>query len=881
MLPDFLETDHLNYKRTNNSFHRFHKFIHLNLSVMKYITIIFYASAKSTNFKIDKIDKAIFEKFSRPTEGSWLSLLELLLSSSLSTFESEAKSIKKKLSNKSANNLNIAFNLFMDSQLKETDSLNIFQYFQRVISIKNKLISHGIISEDKSIKMLELFEPLFDEVLDNLKNIFSIPIYLLEEDVQDHKFKIISICNSIPNENVFDGVNENGLYCLINNEVVYISPFFICRDGNVYTYNWYDRKNGKVHYSGSFDKDLYLRTSATDIAELFNLDKDGLFISPLIVDVKVSTTGVYHNLPSKDYSDFIGRVGELYKLESMLHHPRHFISALDGIGGVGKSAITLEMCYRITNMNSRDPSFFEHIVWLSAKNTIFKNGSIHRLEQSFEHLDQLLDTILDVLHFSEYKILEINKKKQLVNELLSTTNALIVLDNLETLKKGVLNEVWDFINEIPAPSKTLLTSREFHYDVPQTLRIASLSNEDSNQFIQTYSNEIGLDYAQVDSNSKNIIDICSGLPIAIKSILGQMVLGKSFKSIQKDIANNTDDLSKFCFQQQLSLLNEEHKHVLMVICLSQEVLDYDAITYMFPALSTNLLNYINLLSSLSIIKISHESDIDSYSILPLIQRYIRSTYNNEEKITEITQKLNEYYQLKEIDSYTLLPIEERNIERGSLIPRKLVDKAMKHSDAGEVEQAEQVFKKVIKDYENESYVWYMYGMYMGRYQSKLSDAINCLKKADEITPNYLYNKKIGDFHLQMKNYQAAIKNYNLALEKSSLEQNKNEMRYCIAKTEYALVKELRRNIKITRNYEKIEQRNQIYRNIISNLETYISKQPSIYDGKLISIYRILSEANFGLRQIPSSLLYIEKAIDLSELEDTHIQYKSFILSQIV
>lgn len=878
MLPDFLEVDFLNYKRTNNTFQRFHKFIHLNLSIMKYTSIIFFASAKSTNFKTDKIDKMIFEKFTRPTEGNWLSLLELLIASSLSQFDSESKKFKEKLDKKKVTNLSLAFNLLMDSQIKEIDSLTVYQYFQRIISVKNKLVSHGIISEAKSAQLLDVFEPLFEEVLQKLDKIFSVPIYLIEED-NDYKRSVVSIGNSVPEINDFASVDENGLYCFINNEVVFISPLIICRDGSIFTYNWYDRKNGKVHYSGTFDKDLYIRTYASDIAELFDLDKEALFLKPLLVDVKVSRTGVYHNLPTKDYSEFIGRVGELKKLESMILHSRHFISALDGIGGVGKSAITLELCNRIINNTHNERLYFEHVVWLSAKNTIFKQGKIHRLDQSFEHLDQLLDTILDVLHFNEYKLLELNTKKNLVNELLSTTNVLVVLDNLETLKKGVLNEVWEFINEIPSPSKVLLTSREFHYDVPQTLNITSLSEEDSNQFINTYSEEIGLEIAVVEPNKNNIVDICSGLPIALKSVLGQMRLGKSFKSIQKDIMNNSDDLSKFCFQQQLSLLDEAHMQILILICLSSESLDFDSISYMFPNMSGKLLSYINQLRSLSIIKISHELDKDSYSILPLIQRYISSTYNNEEKIEEITQKLNDYYQLKDIDSYTLLPIEERSLERGSLIPRKLVDKAMKHSDAGENEQAEQVFKKAIKDYENESYVWYMYGMFLGRSQSKLSDAINCLKKADDITPNYLYNKKIGDYHHQMKNYQAAIKNFTVAIEKSSLEQNKNEMRYCIANSEYAMVKELRRTIKLTRNYEKIEQRNQIYYSIINNLETYIINQPSIYDGKLIRIYRILSEANFGLKLTNQARHYIEKAIDLSENEDTHVQYRDFILSQ--
>lgn len=345
------------------------------------------------------------------------------------------------------------------------------------------------------------------------------------------------------------------------------------------------------------------------------------------------------------------------------------------------------------------------------------------------------------------------------------------------------------------------------------------------------------------------------------------------------LPSNTDNLAKFCFQQQLSLLNEEHMKILLLVCLSSELLDYDAIVYMFPELSLKIIKIVNELDSLSIIRVANIQGEVYYTILPIIKAYVLSKYANEEKIAEVKNKLNDYYQLKETDTYALLPIEERSIDKGSLIPRKLVDKAMKHSDAEEFELANQVFKKVIKDYENESYVWYMYGMYLAKYHNQLSEAINCLKKADELTPNYIYTKKIGDFHLRLKNYHAAVKNYTLAMEKSSVKQNQDEMMYCIAKTEYSKVKQIRRSLKAKWSLEKINERNIAYSNIVKNLEQYLIRQPSIYDGKLINIYRMFSESHFGLKNIPKSIEYIDQAIELSENEEGHVDYKKYILSK--
>lgn len=623
-------------------------------------------------------------------------------------------------------------------------------------------------------------------------------------------------------------------------------------------YNKFDNKSNRILYNGPNNKEIYIKTSCSDISGVFNLDKESLNIKSLPVQVKISANGD--------------------SLRNMILHKRHFISALDGIGGVGKSAIALEFCNKIFDLTPKDDLYFEYIIWLSAKTTILKDGEIHYIEQAFEHLEQLIDTVLDVLGFSEYKSKQNSYKQKIIQDLLSATKALIVLDNLETIKKDNLSAIWSFIDNIPEPSKVLLTSREFHYDVPQTLRIENLSNEDSLLFIMENCLSIGLEYKKIEEIAPQIVNIASGLPIALKSILGQLFLKKSFRSIKNGIEQNTDNLSKFCFKEQFKILNEDHHKILLLICLSSEDLDYDAIGYMIePLITNNQLRLINELRSLSIIKINQTvENNDVYTILPLIKNYILSINKNEELVIQLKQKLSEYYQLKDVDTYNLFPIEERSIDKGSLIPRKLVDKAMKHSNAGEVEEAEYYFRKALKDYAGESYVWYMYAMYQAQFPSKLSDAINSLKKADELSSNYIYYKKIGDYHLKLKNYQAAIKNYKIAMHKSTIEKNRDEMYYLIGNTEYERAKHLRQLLKRRAENVTIEERNEAYKNTIYNFTIYINKLPSIYDGKLIKINRMLSEAYLGLKNIENSLRCIDSAIELSENDEIHVNYKKFI-----
>ncbi|HEY9186403.1 MAG TPA: NB-ARC domain-containing protein [Ignavibacteria bacterium] len=669
---------------------------------------------------------------------------------------------------------------------------------------------------------------------------------------------------------------ENGLYFFTSNKLSFIKPLLICKDGIILFYNKFDSAHKKIICTAPLSRELYIKTSANNISELFYLDSESLSIKPLNIDIKISKNGTCHNLPSQDYKEFIGRKKELELLNSAILHPRHFITALDGIGGVGKSAISLELCNKILEAQKDEDIYFEFIIWVSAKTTKLENGKIIKLTQSFEHLAQLLDTILDVLSFSEYKNFDYKIKTKLVCELLEQTKALIILDNLETVKKDNLQLIWDFINKIPVPSKVLLTSREYHYDVSQHVSINKLSDDDAREFIVKYCLNIGLDYTKIENYASQISSLSSGLPIAISSIIGQIYLGRSLNAIKNSIEKNQDDLAKFCFQDQLNLLDIDHKKVLLILCLSNEDLDFEAISYMIePELRKPLQNAVKELKSLSLMSINNINGTDIYYILPLIKNYILNTYIDEELRKYIESKLREFYQLKDIDSYNLFPYEEIALDKSSLIPRKLADKAIKHAEIGEFEQAEQYFKKVTKEYSQESYGWYIYSLYNAQYKSNYPEAINCLKKANDIKPNYLYNKKIGDYNLKLKNYDAAIVNYKMAHSIATIIKNKNEMLYSIGNAQFEKVKYIRRLI--NRNgLDKQNERNESYKQLILNFENYLDATEEIYDGKKIKIFRCLSEAYLGLKNKDLALDYINKAIELSEGDQTHINFRNII-----
>jgi tetratricopeptide (TPR) repeat protein len=878
MLPSYLQADFSNYKHTVNQFQRFHKIINFSFSLLKTYVILTYCNLKYTEVRNQRIEKYINDNFQRPTEGAWLSFLELLLSLKFDK-ESDPRSLFKiNISNSNSKKLNEIYKIALNlNEIIDTNN-TIFMFFQKITSLKNRLISHGMISEDTAERINPILDSVLGEIIVNTKEYLNTKLFLISDNNNDYSWKIHNY-NTNEEESQLDtsNIKESGLYFLLNKKLIQVWPLLACRDGNIIFYNRFDKTSQKVFFSVGINKETYIRSDVVNHIDLFGFNKELIFRKPLDVNVKTEND-ISHNLPEKDYNLFIGRDKEINELNRALDHKRHFITALDGIGGVGKSAIAIESCYRLINDSNND---FEYFVWMSAKNTFFKDGKITIIEQAFDHLDQLIDTILIVLGFTEFIQFEMKKKKETVIELLTFVKMLLVLDNLETIKPENFADIWNFINnEIPSPSKILLTSREYPQSVPQTIRVEYLNDEDSLTLVDIFSNEIGITKNYMQGIRKEIVQLSSGLPIVIKSILGQISLGKNINIIKKEIDNNTDNISKFCFEQQLTLLDIDQKTVLWAICLSSDVLDHDALIYLVSDLITSpLLDIIKKLSSLSIIKINYLQNATEYLVLSLIKTYILNSNKDNERVDEIKKRLNEFHELKDVENYNLLPIEEKVIERGSLIPRKIVDKAMQHSSYGEFEQAEIMFKKAIRDYENETYVWYMYSQFYAQYKADYKNAIECLKKAHELSNNYIYLKKIGDYHLKNRNYRMATKNYVNAMKSSTLEKNKIEMLYLIAQTEYEQVRQLRSAIKYTKNIDNINERNELYKSIINNLDNYIESTPHIYDGKRIKIYRILSEAHFGLRNREEALENIDLAIELSEGDETHIEYKNLIMAR--
>jgi LuxR family glucitol operon transcriptional activator len=263
----------------------------------------------------------------------------------------------------------------------------------------------------------------------------------------------------------------------------------------------------------------------------------------------------WHNLPQRSYTHFVGRQAELAKLtELLLPHPRsrHFVVTLDGIGGVGKSALALELAYCCRDGYAALPEAerFDAIVWVSAKRTLLTGSGIQQRQQTFTTLNDLYREIATVLEQPGILQADANHRRGLVNRALSAQRTLLIVDNLETVDD---EELLVFLREIPDPTKVIVTTRH-RIDIAYAIRLSGMPRADALELMEVEAGRKG-----VELPSEAMDDLyrrSGGVPLAIVWSIGLMSMGHSVESVLRRLGSGHSDIARFCFAESVAGLRQ-------------------------------------------------------------------------------------------------------------------------------------------------------------------------------------------------------------------------------------------------------------------------------------------------------------------------------------
>jgi tetratricopeptide (TPR) repeat protein len=195
--------------------------------------------------------------------------------------------------------------------------------------------------------------------------------------------------------------------------------------------------------------------AASRILERLALNEDkprNHYTRPAPVSVPLSTP-IPNNLPR--LQPFFGREKELEAIEDALDpESRTWGALIDGPGGMGKTSLAVRAAYAC------EPGQFERIIFLSVKDREMDDDGERRLTGFIlTGLQEMLNELARELGQPDIVKAPEDQRIRLLLDALKPAQALLILDNLESLTKNDRDQLFTFVKRLPQGCKAILTSR--------------------------------------------------------------------------------------------------------------------------------------------------------------------------------------------------------------------------------------------------------------------------------------------------------------------------------------------------------------------------------------------------------------------------------------
>lgn len=226
-----------------------------------------------------------------------------------------------------------------------------------------------------------------------------------------------------------------------------------------------------------------------------------------------------NNLPR--LQSFFGRTEELKKIgDALSPKTRTWGALIDGPGGIGKTSLAV----RAAELSG---GLFQRIFFLTSKGReLTAEGEVKRTDFVLPGYLAMLNEIARLLKQPDLAKQPEGERARLLIAALAPAQALLILDNLESLAKDDQNRLFEFLSQLPPGCKAVVTSRRRTDVDARIIRLAKLDRDAALELIAELATDRPLLAKAGAEERSHLYEETGGNPLLLRWIAGQLGKGR-------------------------------------------------------------------------------------------------------------------------------------------------------------------------------------------------------------------------------------------------------------------------------------------------------------------------------------------------------------------
>jgi hypothetical protein len=218
---------------------------------------------------------------------------------------------------------------------------------------------------------------------------------------------------------------------------------------------------------------------------------------------------------------FFGREKELKTIADALSpKTRTWGALIDGPGGIGKTSLAIRAA------ELTPPGQFRYIFFLSSKQRALTAEGEQKLSDFIVpgYLD-MLNEIARLLKKPELSKQPEAERARLIIDALQAAQALLILDNLESLPRDQQNQLFGFLSQLPQGCKAIATSRRRTDVDARIIRLEKLDQEAAVALLAELATDRPLLAKASEADRLHLYEETGGNPLLLRWVAGQLGKG--------------------------------------------------------------------------------------------------------------------------------------------------------------------------------------------------------------------------------------------------------------------------------------------------------------------------------------------------------------------